>query len=72
MSRLSPVLTLEQSLDLLKAYHLQRKTWKKISVLVVLWARKLRAVAITLLLPHPLRLMTEGPLFSLSTGAGSE
>lgn len=69
---LTTILSQEQSLDLLKAYHLQRQTWKKGSVLAVLGARKLRAVAVTVLLHHLLRPMVECPLSLLGMGAGSE
>lgn len=55
MCGLTAVLTQGHSLDMLKAYHLERETWKKGSVLAVLWARKLKAVAVTILLHHPLR-----------------
>lgn len=72
LCRFTTVLTHEQSLDLVKAYHLQRQTWKTESVLAVLWARKLRAVAIAVLLHHSLRPMAECPLSPLGTGAGSE
>lgn len=45
----------QHPLDMLKPYHLERETWKKGSMLAVLWARKLRAVAVTILPHHPLR-----------------
>lgn len=72
MCRLTTVLTEEQSLDLLKAYRLQRQTWKKGSILALLCAKKLRAVAITVLLHHPLRPMAECLLSLLGMEAGSE
>lgn len=71
LCRFTTVRTPEQSPDLLKAY-LQRQMWKKGSVLAVRWARKLRAVAITVLLHHPLRPLAECSLSSLGTGAGSQ
>lgn len=69
------VLTQGHSLDMLNAYHLERETWKKGTVLAVLWARKLRAVALTILLHHPLRPRPKFPLCSLGIvplGAGSQ
>lgn len=69
---LTAVLSQEQSLDLLEAYHLQRQTWKKGNVLTVLGARKLRAVAVTVLLHDLLRPMVECLLSLLGTGVNSE
>lgn len=76
LCELITVLTQEHFPNVLNTYHLEREIWKKGNVLAVLWARKLRTVAVTILLHHPLRQRLKCLLFTghctTVPGAGSQ